>query len=112
MCLSYNQHYKDNQTEQHSGDSCDICVNAKIHLDRARKARVEELINNTENTAKKVYAADMPEIITKQHFFVSRLVTFNETFACLNDDNEPDHVILWHEAISGRPASDVACAFL
>ena len=42
----------------------------------------------------------------KQHFFVSRLVTFNETFACLNDDNEPDHVILWHEAISGWSASD------
>jgi len=35
------QHYKDSQTEQHSGDSCDICVNAKAHLDRARKARVE-----------------------------------------------------------------------
>jgi len=64
--LSYNQHYKENQTEQHSGDSCDVCVNAKAHLDRARKTRVEydkEMINNTENTEKKVYAADIQKVI-------------------------------------------------
>ena len=120
VCLSYQQHCKDVLTE-HNADSCDICVNAKSHLDRAQKARVEydkEINLDKENSPKKVYSADMqkiillPKLTTKQHFFISRLVTFNETFACLNDEYEPDRVILWHEAISGRSASDVACAYL
>jgi len=120
ICLSYKQHSKEFLTE-HDGDSCEICVYAKAHLDRARKARVEydnEMVIDKENNSKKVFAADMqkiillPKLTTKEHFFVSRLVTFNETFACLNNENEPDRVMLWHEAISGRSASDVACAFI
>jgi len=47
-----------------------------------------------------VYAADIQKVILfpkmtitgKQHFFISRLVTFNQTFACLNDVKEPDRV--------------------
>lgn len=39
-------------------------------------------------------------------------MTFNETFACVNDSSESDRVILWHEAISGRSAEDVASAYL
>ena len=46
----------------------------------------------------------------KEHFFVSRLVTFNETFASLN--NTTDYVVLWHEGIAGRCASDVASAYM
>ncbi|XP_038074870.1 uncharacterized protein LOC119742772 [Patiria miniata] len=42
----------------------------------------------------------------KEHFFVSRLVVFNETFASVKEDG--DFVILWHEAISGRLGVDVA----
>ena len=35
----------------------------------------------------------------KKHFFVSRLVVFNETFASLKKDD--GFVILWHDAILG-----------
>ena len=60
------------------------------------------------------YAVDMQEIIllpklsTKEHHFVSRL--FNETFACLNKGGR-NLVIPWHEALTGRCASDLASAF-
>ena len=46
----------------------------------------------------------------KEHFFVSRLVVFNETFASLNKDG--DYVVLWHEGVAGRKASDVASAYI
>ena len=39
------------------------------------------------------------------------MVKFNETFASLNP-NQPDFAVLWHEAISGRNAEDVASFYL
>ena len=53
----------------------------------------------------------LPKLTTKEHLFVSRLVTFNETFAS-KTPGKPDYCILWHEAIAGRKAPDVASAFL
>ena len=41
---------------------------------------------------------------------MSRLVVFNETFASLNRND--DFTILWHEAIAGRQAWNVASAFI
>ena len=52
----------------------------------------------------------MPKLTTKEHFFVSRLVTFNQTFAS-KTPTCPNYCILWHEEISGRKASDVTSAF-
>jgi hypothetical protein len=45
--------------------------------------------------------------------FTPRLVTFNETFAPLGKSSatKPNIPILWHEATSGRNASDIASAF-
>ena len=48
----------------------------------------------------------LPKLTTKEQLFVSRPVAFNEIFA----SKIPD--ILWHEAIAGRKAPDVASAFL
>ena len=48
----------------------------------------------------------LPKLTTKEHLFVSRPVAFNEIFASKTPD------ILWHEAIAGRKAPDVASAFL
>ena len=45
----------------------------------------------------------------KNYFFTSRLVCFNETFASMA--NCMDTCVLWHEAISGRSANDVASSF-
>ena len=47
----------------------------------------------------------------KSKVFVSQLVVFNETFAALNENRE--HLLmLWHEAIAGRTAQDVAATYL
>ena len=53
----------------------------------------------------------LPKLTTKEHVFVSRLVTFNETFATLNE-NKDSILILWHEATAGRTAQDVAASYL
>ena len=53
----------------------------------------------------------LPKLTTKEHFFVSRLVVFNVTFASMTG-TEDDHVILWHEAIAGRLAENVASAYI
>ena len=53
----------------------------------------------------------LPKLITKEHLFVSRLITLNETFAS-KTPGKPDYCILWHKAIAGRKAPDVASAFL
>ena len=52
----------------------------------------------------------LPKLTTKEHFFVSRLVVFNETFASLKGD--ADFVMLWHEGIAGRVAANVASSFI
>ena len=53
----------------------------------------------------------LPKLTTKEHLFESCLIIFNETFA-LKTLGKPDYCILWHEAIAGRKAPDVASAFL
>ena len=53
----------------------------------------------------------LPKLTTKEHLFVSRLVTFNETFASKTPGKQ-DYCILWHEASSGRKAPDAVSAFL
>ena len=53
----------------------------------------------------------LPKLKTKEHIFISRLVTFNETFASLSP-SQPDYTVLWHEAVSGRSAPDVASAYI
>ena len=53
----------------------------------------------------------LPKLTIKEHVFVSRLVTFNETFAS-KTLGKPDYCIIWQKAIAGRKAPDVASAFL
>ena len=53
----------------------------------------------------------LPKLTTKERLFVSCLVTFNETFAS-KTPGKPDYCILWHQAIAGCKAPDVASAFL
>lgn len=51
----------------------------------------------------------MPKV--KDSFFTSRLVLFNETFGAMAKKYE-HFCILWHEAIAGRRAEDIASSFL
>ena len=53
----------------------------------------------------------LPKLTTKQDVFVSRLVTFNETFAS-KTASFPNYSALWHEAIAARKAPDVALTYL
>jgi len=113
-CSEYNNHCKENIPD-HSEESCEICVAARLHLERARVSRQEYGKPHQADTS--VFAVDMqkvillPKMTIKEHFFVSRLVVFNETFASLTSD-KPDYVILWHEAVSGRLSGDVASAYV
>ena len=92
-------------------------LKAKKHIEAAQKARhkYKNDSENTENaTNKAVVAADtqtivlLPKLTTKEHFFVSRLVVFNEIFARLSRGS--DFLALWHVGIAGRLAANVASA--
>ena len=118
FCAKYEMHKKD-APDDHDADSCTECLNGKKHLDRAGKARAEYrkdscCFDYDPNVG--IYAADMqkvillPKMTLKEHFFISRLVVFNETFACLTPGK--DILLLWHEAISGRNAKDVASSYI
>ena len=68
-----------------------------------------------------LYAAvDMQKVILLPHMpmykataFTPRLVVFNETFAIMGKKDQPrsGDVVVWHEGIDGRTASDVTAAF-
>ena len=51
------------------------------------------------------------KLTSKEHIFVSRLVTFNETFAS-KTPGKLDYCIHFHDAMAGRKAFDIASAFL
>lgn len=52
---------------------------------------------------------DMPKV--KESFFLSRMITFNLTFAPIRKKTNVNNIcILWHEAYSGRDAHDIVNA--
>ena len=53
----------------------------------------------------------LPKLSSKDHIFVSRLVTLNQTSASKTNDGK-HFVVLWHEPKTGRTASDVASAYM
>lgn len=72
-------------------------------------------------TATSIHAVDMqkvlllPKMAIKEAFFVSRLIVFNETFCPINTSPGQDTkniCVLWHEAINGRRAAEVASSYL
>ena len=111
ICLKLEQHKK----EHSEVENCEFCTSALEHQVRAKRAREEYekvVTDGTESFSVHVQTVLLlPKLTTKEHLFVSRLVVFNETFAARNRKN-PDFVILWHEAIRGRLAKDVASTFV
>lgn len=114
VCTVYEVHVKDKG--ECADENCSICSNAKSHLARVKAAR-DEYQRDTSDPKSCIFACDMQKIIllpklsTKEHFFVSRLIVFNETFASVGG-TKPDYVILWHEEVAGRLASDVANSYI
>jgi hypothetical protein len=90
VCQNYDTHMKeqDDEAGNHNMD-CEICTNAKTHLRNAKLARDAYRLDKVHEAGTTKVCADMQKVIllpklkTKEHFFVSRLVTFNETFSSL-----------------------------
>ena len=99
----------------HDTTSCEVCVEFKKHKEKFAEARSEYRRQIPDGQA--AFAADMqrvillPKLSSKEHLFVSRLVTFYETFASLNR-TYPDFAVLWNDSISGRCATDVTSFYV
>jgi len=119
LCIMYTRHDHDNQDIE----LCSKCTEWREHNDRARLARVNYLADkdtpNDKNCAR--FTTDMQKIImlpampgVKTAVFTRRLVAFHQTFAPLGSRTkiQPAVGIIWHEAIAGRNAEDVASAFV
>ena len=91
--------------QQHDKESCTLCQDFATRQQKYRSARIEYQKPVPENAVS--FAADMqkvivlPKLITNEHVFVSRLVTFNGTFAS-KTPGYPSYCVLWHEKNSGR----------
>ena len=103
--------------ESHDLNDCNDCLSYLKHRQSFVEAREE--YGKEIDPSFTAFTADMqkviliPKLTTKEHIFVSRLVVFNETFACLNPNNVGGNVlILWHEAMSGRKADVVTSAYV
>ena len=94
----------------HNSNQCAECIAYTKHKVRYTQARIEYQKPIPEK-ADMQRVIVLPKLITKEHLFVSRLITLNETFAS-KTPGKPDYCILWHKAIAGRKAPDVASAFL
>ena len=112
VCLQFERH-KHEISQDHVPDTCDICEKSLKHLQKAKSARQKYREDMQQPNA---YAVDMqkviliPKLTTKESFFVSRLVCFNETFAS-GEKGDKNFAVMWHEGISGRKASDVTSAY-
>lgn len=119
LCLVFNSHEHDNEDVQ----LCSKCSSWREHNERARKAR-ERYIADKEALADNdcpVLSTDMQKVLmlpvmpgVKSAVFTRRLVAFHQTFAPLGPRSKAKPVIgvIWHEAIAGRNAEDVASAFM
>ena len=98
----------------HDVSNCEPCQSFRKHQETYRAEPIEYLKPVPEGVV--CFAGDMqkvivlPKLTTKEHFFVSRLVTFNQTFASKTPIC-PSYCILWHEEIFVRKVLDVTSAF-
>ena len=116
VCAKYRTHCKDLDGAR-DVDACEQCKVGQDHKKKAKEARTryhEDRDKDADNTS--IFTVDMQKIILfskmtlKEHFFVSKLVVFNETFPAVKEDN--DFVVLWHEAISIRWGVDLASFYI
>lgn len=124
LCRKYDSHncMKNNTDEMNSNHAeiiCEICRDHELHkkyYTEAREAYCRDKAENWDSNVE-ICAVDMqkvliiPKMTTKNSFFVSRLIAMNETFASLKKNGQ-NVCVLWHEAIAGRSAKEVASAYL
>ena len=115
-CVQYNDHINEINGAPHDPSICVICINHFKHKEKYDQARIE--YQKPKEPHIPHFTVDMqkvlvlPKLKTQEHHFVSRLITFKETFAMMTLELFPTYCILWHEAICGRTASDVTSSFL
>lgn len=117
-----NKIHKNSIQNNHVEIECNECINFEAHHNLYKSARKEyKLDNKKENGPNSlIYCVDMqkvliiPKMSTKNSFFVSRMVVFNETFAPMgkNGGEQKNHCVLWNESITGRNAADVTSSYL
>ena len=97
-------------------NDCEMCNLHSVHIKQANSMRIDYIRDrNTYEEQSIVYTADLQKVLllpilpTKECFFKSRLVCFNETFGSLS--TKSDICVIWHEAISGRKASSIISSF-
>ena len=121
LCLLYNEHkhYSDSENP----NSCSQCADWREHNERARLAR-KHYISDKDiqcNASSVFLSTDMQKIVmlpampgVKSAVFTRRLVAFHQTFAPLGSRSKRLRAtgVIWHEALAGRNAEDVASAFM
>ena len=118
-CMLYQKHHHgDSQNE-----TCVDCDNWKKHVERARISRKhyqDDALTDHDPTVA-IMSVDMQKVImlprlsgVKTCVFTRRLVAFHETFAPLGSKTKQRPVVsaVWHEAVSGRSAEDLASVYL
>ena len=93
VCQTKTLHKESMETSGRNKLLCTECQQYEHHENRYKRAR-EEYKKDTQSNDKTIYATNMqkvillPKMTTKEHFFVSRLVFFNQTFASLQKDGD------------------------
>jgi hypothetical protein len=113
VCEAYEQHKEQCDTVA----ECEVCTVSKAHQNTAQAMRRQYQCDRDTHAQgdEGRFAVDMqkvlllPKMRIKEHFFVSRLTLFNETFTDLS--GKQDISFLWHEGITGRTAAEVASTF-
>ena len=121
LCLSLS-HQHTFQDHQQCDSSCDACAEKKQHdrlVQEARKAYEQDGAFAEQGCI--VRRADLQKVImlpaipgVKSVCFTRRIIAFHETFAPVRAYNKTSHTIscVWHEAVAGRKAEEIASTFL
>ena len=116
-CLSHKM-----ADHNHSQDQfCDKCNSWNEHVERAKIAR-ESYKADCESDWPlhiSVKSVDLQKVITlprirgvKTIAFTKRIIAFHETFATVGTKStKPNISVVWHEALAGRSASNIASCF-
>lgn len=102
----------------HDKNACDMCAKYEKHRSRyiaARQMYQTDSADTNWSANEYAYTVDMqkivilPKMTIKNSYFVSRLIVMHETFAALH--NNKNKCLIWHEAINGRSAPEVASTY-
>ena len=118
----HNTQSENGKTTKKVFPDCATCDRFQKHIQTAKEARssYQDEKKKVLSSNEIVVSVDMQKVIMlprlpgiKQAIFCKRLVLFNETFAPIGKVKEMKPTgVLWHEAIKGRSAEDVASTFI